>query len=76
MSLNITLQVSSSQAERDQITRLGYQSFSNRLSVSFLEYVFHLKRKIINLVLGNKMDHPNNIKKFQQQLYWMINLKD
>lgn len=76
MSLNITLQVSSSQAERDQITRLGYQSFSNILSVSFLEYVFHLKRKIINLVLGNKMDHPNNIKKFQQQLYWMINLKD
>lgn len=76
MSLNITLQVSSSQAERDQITRLGYQSFSNILSVSFLEYVFCLKRKIINLVLGNKMDHPNNIKKFQQQLYWMINLKD
>lgn len=69
MSLNITPQVSSSQAERDQITRLGYQSFSNILSVSFLEYVFCLKRKIINLVLGNKMDHPNNIKKFQQQLY-------
>jgi len=70
MFLNITLQVSSSQAERDQITLLGHQSFSSILSVSFLEYVFCLKRKIINSVLGNKIDHPNNIKKFQHYTGW------
>lgn len=44
MFLNITLQVSSSQAERDQITLLGHQSFS-WTHFRIFEVCFHLRRR-------------------------------